>query len=444
MPWNAMIHGTNASEKIDAADGVTDGDDAIWGHMGDDAIFGLGGNDAILGGLGADYMDGGAGVDQANYAESGAAVVVSLLSGMGQGGDAQGDTLVNFENLAGSSHNDTLVGDAGANDLWGLIGNDLLIGGSGNDSLRGDYGDDTLKGGGGADRLNGGDGNDTAAYNDSTTGVAVSLMSGTGSGGDAHGDILLSVENLTGSEYDDRLWGNDENNVLAGRGGEDWLKGYGGADTLWGGDGNDNLNGGAGADTMIGGSGNDTYSVDHWWDVATEAGGQGIDVVRTSANYALTAGSDVEVLETTSQNGTAALVLLGNANGNVVRGNNGDNVIGGGDGNDELTGFGGHDAFLFSTALNAATNVDVITDFNVADDTIRLDQDIFASLGLGNIADGELVIGPAALDANDHIIYDSNTGALYYDSDGAGSTAAIRFAELSPGLALTNLDFFVV
>jgi Ca2+-binding RTX toxin-like protein len=196
---------------------------------------------------------------------------------------------------------------------------------------------------------------------------------------------------------------------------------------------------------MIGGFGNDTYTVDHWWDVASESGGQGVDVVRTSTSYALTAGSDIEVLETTNQNGTAALVLLGNANGNVIRGNNGDNVIAGGDGNDELTGFGGQDAFLFSTALNEAFNVDVITDFDVVDDTIRLDQDIFSSsLGLGNIADGEFVIGAAAQDANDRIIYDSNTGALYYDADGAGGNAAVQFAQLGAGLALTHLDFLVV
>jgi serralysin len=81
----------------------------------------------------------------------------------------------------------------------------------------------------------------------------------------------------------------------------------------------------------------------------------------------------------------------------------------------------------------------------VADDTIWLDQDIFSSsLGLGNISSGELVIGPAALDANDRIIYDPVTGALSYDSNGVGGTDAIQFARLSPGLALTYLDFLVV
>jgi Ca2+-binding RTX toxin-like protein len=139
-----------------------------------------------------------------------------------------------------------------------------------------------------------------------------------------------------------------------------------------------------------------------------------------------------------------AIDLTGNANGNIVRGNNGTNVIAGGNGNDMLTGLGGADSFLFDTPLDAAVNIDVITDFDVADDTILLDDAIFSSLGLGTISSDEFVIGAVALDANDLIIYNDATGALYYDSDGVGGTAAIQFAELMPGLALTSLDFLVV
>ena len=91
------------------------------------------------------------------------------------------------------------------------------------------------------------------------------------------------------------------------------------------------------------------------------------------------------------------------------------------------------------------TNRDTITDFNVADDTIRLDDDIFTSgLVAGNsVAGSQFVIGAAALDAGDRIIYNSATGAVYYDSDGTGAAAQIQFAQLSSGLALTNFDFLV-
>ena len=180
-------------------------------------------------------------------------------------------------------------------------------------------------------------------------------------------------------------------------------------------------------------------------DIVRETGGQGNDTVRASVTYTLTVGSDVETLRTTNDNGTAAINLTGNANGNVVIGNNGNNRLNGGVGNDELTGRGGQDEFLFDTTLNAGSNVDRIADFNVADDTIVLDQTIFSSnLGLGNISAGEFVIGAAAQDANDRIIYNDATGTLLYDGDGVGGIAAIQFATLSTGLALTNLDFLVV
>jgi Ca2+-binding RTX toxin-like protein len=141
-----------------------------------------------------------------------------------------------------------------------------------------------------------------------------------------------------------------------------------------------------------------------------------------------------------------AINLTGNASGNVIIGNNGNNVLNGSDGNDDLTGLGGQDSFLFDTPLNAATNVDDITDFNVADDTILLDQTIFSSsLTPGSsVAGSQFVIGTAALDAGDRIIYNSATGAVFYDSDGTGPTAAIQFAQLSAGLPLTNFDFLVV
>jgi Ca2+-binding RTX toxin-like protein len=127
-----------------------------------------------------------------------------------------------------------------------------------------------------------------------------------------------------------------------------------------------------------------------------------------------------------------------------VRGNNGGNLINGGDGNDTLTGLGGQDVFLFNTALNAATNVDFITDFTVADDAIQLQNGVFTGLTAGTLAANQFVIGAAAQDADDRIVYDDTTGALFFDIDGAGGTAAVRFATVSAGLALTNNDFLVV
>jgi Ca2+-binding RTX toxin-like protein len=100
--------------------------------------------------------------------------------------------------------------------------------------------------------------------------------------------------------------------------------------------------------------------------------------------------------------------------------------------------------FIFNAALDAATNVDEITDFSVADDTIRLDHLVFAALGApGVLAASAFHIGTQAADAGDRIVYDDVTGALSYDADGLGGAAGIQFATLTVGLALTNADFSV-
>jgi Ca2+-binding RTX toxin-like protein len=420
--------------------------DTLIGNDGSNRLMGEVGDDMLTGGFGADFLFGGDGGnpppspadgnDTAVYSDSPVGVTVNLATGRGFGGTAEGDTFVSIENIAGSFHNDILTGNDVANFLHASNGDDILKGAGGADILHGNGGNDTLKGGGGADVLEGNTGIDTAAYNDSPAGVFVSLITDTADFGDAEGDELFNIENLTGSGFHDDLWGNDGANVINGMAGNDTLKGFGGDDTL---------NGEAGVDTMFGALGNDTYLVDNAGDIVRENGGQGNDTVRASVSYVLTAGADVETLRTTSDAGTATINLTGNANGNVVIGNIGNNRLGGGGGNDQLTGGNGQDEFLFDTALNAATNVDRITDFNVADDTILLDRDIFSSsLGLGNISAGEFVIGTTAQDANDRIIYDSSTGALFYDNDGVGGNAAVRFATLSTGLALTNLDFLVV
>lgn len=95
---------------------------------------------------------------------------------------------------------------------------------------------------------------------------------------------------------------------------------------------------------------------------------------------------------------------------------------------------------MFSDTLDGG-NVDTIGDFNVAADTIELSGFIFNAIASGTLAANAFVIGAAAADADDRIIYDPTTGALYYDADGDGAGAAVQFATLGTGLALTNADF---
>jgi len=120
------------------------GNDTLIGNAGTNRLQGWNGNDVVRGGAGADVLIGGAGADTASYFDSAVAISVSLATGLGAGGDAQGDTLFEIENISGSQANDGLAGNAGANMLQGWNGNDILVGVGGKD---------TLNGGAGADRF---------------------------------------------------------------------------------------------------------------------------------------------------------------------------------------------------------------------------------------------------------------------------------------------------
>ena len=198
------------------------GNDTLYGHEGDDTLNGDDGDDTLDGGDGADALDGGDGSDTADYSGSNAGVIVSLATGAGAGGHAQGDTLTNIENVIGSDHADILAGDASANSLQGGPSNDVVV------------------------------------YSGSIAGVTVNLATGAGSGGHAQGDTLTGIEGAVGSNHADTITGNASNNFLWGGPGNDTLQGENGHDDLYGGDGDDTLYGGRGADTLFGSPGADT------------------------------------------------------------------------------------------------------------------------------------------------------------------------------------------
>ncbi|MFT3986163.1 M10 family metallopeptidase C-terminal domain-containing protein [Aestuariivirga sp.] len=232
-----FLQGDNGANTLDGGDG----NDSLSGWNGNDWLMGGNGNDFLEGGAGADYMNGGFGIDTAIYLDSGSGVSIDLNSGHGSGGYAEGDYLSLIENVQGSLYADTLTGNAIANTLSGFDGDDKLLGGGG---------DDVLDGGRGADMLDGGAGIDTASYA-SAGAVTVSLATGKGTAGDAAGDKLSNIENLTGSVASDSLTGDNKDNRLDGGYGDDLLKGGGGNDTLIGGPGSDTMTGGSGDDTFV-------------------------------------------------------------------------------------------------------------------------------------------------------------------------------------------------
>jgi Ca2+-binding RTX toxin-like protein len=219
----------------------TSGADNLVGTDANDTLNGLGGNDQLTGGKGADFLVGGSGIDTVHYDGSATGIAVNLLFNTASIGQAQGDSFREVENVTGSAFADQIFGNGADNVLKGLAGNDTLVGLGGND---------TFVGGAGADRFQGDNGTDTADYSGSAQGVTVNLLFGTGAGGDAQGDTLDTVENVTGSKAADTILGDGNGNVLRGGGGGDQLFGLAGNDTLFGGKGADTLEGDNGQDVF--------------------------------------------------------------------------------------------------------------------------------------------------------------------------------------------------
>jgi Ca2+-binding RTX toxin-like protein len=332
----------------------------ITGNSGSNIIFALGGNDTLLGGAGDDSLDGGTGNDRMIGGTGDDIYVVDstkdvVIEAAKQGIDIVQSSIsfnlgANFENLLllgaanlngiGNTLANFLIGNAGSNRLDGGAGNDTLNGELDNnvgsdDTLIGGAGDDGLNGGRGNDLMQGGTGNDLYVV-DSAGDKAVELA---GQGTDIIVSDALDIDlskfanvenvnliggdnrNATGNALNNRLNGNDAQNVLIGGAGNDILDGKGDKDLLGG------------------GLGNDTYVVADTLDTITEIAGEGIDTVQSSSNQ-FDLGANVENL---------TLVGAGNINGggnelnNVITGNGGSNTLAGLGSNDTLLGGAGDD-----------------------------------------------------------------------------------------------------
>ncbi len=469
---------------------------------GADTVSAGGGDDVVAGGADGDTLDGESGVDTLDYSASNGAVTVSLLTNSASGGHATGDIISNFENIIGSVLSDNLTGSAVANLLDGGLGADTMAGLGGNDTyivdatgdnaiefvgdgssdwlatsvsyelaagqeierlsttytagtatinltgnefaqrLIGNDGANTIDGKGGADRMEGLDGNDIYIV-DHASDFIVETSTG---GSDWVGASVSYV--LTASAHVEKLsttWGGGTAAInLTGNNIAQTIVGNNGVNTIDGKAGNDYIDGAGGADTMIGGSGNDTFIVDNAGDFIVETAAGGSDWVAATGSWTLTASAFVEKLSTTWGGGTTAINLTGNNIAQTIIGNDGFNVLNGKYGNDRLIGGGGTDYFDFTFNRGGAGNIDIVQGYSVADDTIRLDNAVFTGLANGYLAASAFAIGAAAVDALDRIIYNSATGALYFDDDGNGAHAATQFATISHGLAMTADEFYVI
>lgn len=321
---------------------------------------------------------------------------------------------------------------------------DKLLGSNANDIFDALAGNDFINGKAGADIMRGGLGNDTYIV-DNANDQVIETSSLTN-----EIDLVLSAISYTLDDHVENLrltqsapvsgTGNGLNNFLTGNKGDNWLDGL------------------AGADKMKGGLGNDTYVVDNKGDRVRETSSLTTEIDQVESSVSFTLKANIENLTLTGSapikgigNGldnflvgnSAANRLIGGDGADTVMGGAGNDLLLGGAGNDVLEGGEGLDKFRFNTSLTA--NVDEIIDFSVTDDKIQLDNAIFSQFPkTGKLNVDNFVLGAAAVDGDDYILYDAGTGVLAYDADGNGTGVAEQIALLTGGVTLSHQDIFIV
>ena len=446
--------------------GGPNGNDFLFGGEGNDKLFGEAGNDTLNGGLGIDTLNGGTGNDtyiiDGTFGSSTDYVFVtdSVTEAASSGVDTvQLTTQLDFSDddffnqggyvLDSNVENLTLKGEVSDSNV-----NFITVAGNSLDNI---------------------------IFGGAVDNIVIAL-----------GDIFAG---LSGGEGNDKLYG---------EAGDDYLEGDLGSDTLIGGTGSDYLDGGLGTNTLLGGPDNDIYFVNSTEETVVEYFNQGVDTIFSSFNYTLGDGSNLENVQLAG----SAIRGIGNSLNNTISGNENNNELYGGEGNDYLVGYdtfgnllsdvspdytdasndlldggagndnleggegndslygglgndtlvGGAVAYFGGLETNIDTGtdnfgfsrlgegIDTITDYSVADDTITVSASGFGG-GLtasAAITAAQFRIGRAAVDKSDRFIYNQNTGALFFDSDGTGTSGQVQFATLSTGLALTNADISVV
>ncbi|BDI17566.1 hypothetical protein ANSO36C_33680 [Nostoc cf. commune SO-36] len=430
---NDVINGQGGDDIINGLSG----NDILRGGAGNNTLNGGDGNDTLEGGAGNNTLNGGNGNDSLNLyspstlvtqtvdggtgndslsvsyssATTGITSTFDPITNIGAISTTTGTTVLNYKNIeqlniTGTAYDDYLVGSNG-NDT-------LRSGNDGNDTINGGVGEDFLDGSSAGDNLvNGGDGNDylrvyADSYYDELGELVSPLVSGDNTLNGGVGNDALSIYSSTGNNLLDGGDGNDTliavassysaNNTLNGGVGNDYLNTSGSNNLLDGGDGNDFLSASYGNDILEGGNGNDT--------------------------------------------------LEGGYNNDTLEGGDGNDILGGGEGNDRLYGMSGTDTFVFNSFYDGSLydgGLDTIYDFNATNELIQVSAAGFGGgLSIGVLSSSQFTIGISATTATERFIYDSTTGALFFDKDGSASAfTQVQFAQLSAGLSLTNNNFLV-
>ncbi len=461
----------------------------LIGSNANNRLNGFGGNDILEGGAGSDILDGGTGIDGVTYANATGAVFVDLAGYALESSNTTSlfgaatitlsqDSLISIENVIGSNYGDRIYGDANNNILAGGNGSDVLYGGNGSDTVSfmtnsgavfvdffgryaletntitgtvmssdtilstdyyfefeniigsrfgdriyGNAADNVLSGFGGNDILYGDAGSDTISFAFNEGAVYAdffgryALETNTTTGTVLASDVIVSTdyffefENITGSRFGDRIYGNNADNVLAGLGGNDILYAGGGNDTI------------SFADNIGAVSASIADSIAFETDQSFFA-----NSLVVSTDY---------FFEFENITGSAFDdILTGSSDVNRINGGDGSDVINGGQGNDILTGGAGRDKFYIDN-----NSVDQITDFVSFTDQIYISRSTFGLSAATNTI--TLATNGPAIVANS-FIFDTAAQTLSFDADGAGGNAAVLVATFTGVTSLSAPFDFVL
>ncbi|MEH2248574.1 MAG: calcium-binding protein [Nostoc sp.] len=438
----------------------------ITGTEYDDYILGSNGNDTIDGGDGGnDTIDGGAGNDLLSYnfdyyPSEGITSTFNAITNIGS--ITIGTNVLNYKNIerleitgtkyddkiVGSNGNDTINGGTGNEGFEGTGGNDTISGGTGDDILGGTGGNNTINGGtgndtinggtGGNDTIDGGTGDDLLSYSVyATGGITTTINATTNIGSITAGTNVVSYKNIerlniSGTIYDDNIVGNNGNDTFSG------------GVTI----GNDTIDGGTGDDLL-------SYDFDFLFPY------NGTEGITSTYNATINIGSITAGTNQVSYKNIERLNISGtiyddnivgskgndtlnggNAGNDTILGGAGNDILTGGNGNDTLYGNGGTDTFAFN---NYNEGVDIIYDFNATNELIQVSANDFGGgLSPGSLSANQFTIGTSATTSAQRFIYDSTTGALFFDQDGSASRfTQVKFTQLLSGLSLTKNNFVV-
>ncbi|WP_374382351.1 hypothetical protein [Dongia sp.] len=310
---NDQIDGGNGNDQLDGGAG----NDSMLGGAGDDKLVGGTGDNSLSGGAGNDTLggddavqkssfNGGTGTDTLIVTSGGDDVAVDLAHGHVEGGNYDGSTVSQVENLVngspdvavefkGTSGANLLQGGDADDTLLGRQGNDTLIGGGGDDYIDASTGNDHVEGGSGADELRGGAGNDTI------------------NGGDGEDTIRAGAGNdkVDGGADADDIRGEAGNDIINGGSGDDSIRGDAGADRIDGGLGDDDLTGGAGKDVFV-------FKADFGHDTITDFRSSSCSADAIEFDHSLFANFSA-VMAAAEQDGDDVVITLNDDNSVVIK-----------------------------------------------------------------------------------------------------------------------------